>query len=72
MIGWARPEEISPNYDLFVDGVDEGDVIQGDIGDCYLLSAFCVIATRGNEIEEVFTAAYPKEGVYQYDPNIWQ
>eukprot|EP01128_Nolandella_sp_AFSM9_P006737 TRINITY_DN3534_c0_g1_i2.p1 TRINITY_DN3534_c0_g1~~TRINITY_DN3534_c0_g1_i2.p1 ORF type:complete len:1010 (-),score=203.23 TRINITY_DN3534_c0_g1_i2:69-2660(-) len=65
ILSWARPEEISSDYALFVDGVDEGDVIQGDIGDCYLLSAFCVIATRGKEIEEVFTAAYPKEGIYQ-------
>eukprot|EP01125_Pyxidicula_operculata_P004086 TRINITY_DN1585_c1_g1_i1.p1 TRINITY_DN1585_c1_g1~~TRINITY_DN1585_c1_g1_i1.p1 ORF type:complete len:1011 (+),score=266.75 TRINITY_DN1585_c1_g1_i1:116-3034(+) len=63
---WSRPEYFAPDPHLFVDGVDEGDVIQGAIGDCYLLSAFCVLASSGNSaIEKLFVGSYPEQGVYQ-------
>lgn len=63
---WRRPEEISPNPQLFVDGVEEGDVQQGSLGDCWFISALSVLAAaEGNLVSNVITAAYPKEGVYQ-------
>ena len=39
LINWKRPSEIAPNPQLFVDGVESGDVIQGALGDCYFLGA---------------------------------
>lgn len=45
---WKRPEEICPNDtpEMKKDGVAPGDVKQGVLGDCWLLGAFCVLATR--------------------------
>eukprot|EP01113_Clastostelium_recurvatum_P012032 TRINITY_DN1619_c0_g1_i9.p1 TRINITY_DN1619_c0_g1~~TRINITY_DN1619_c0_g1_i9.p1 ORF type:complete len:881 (+),score=169.87 TRINITY_DN1619_c0_g1_i9:70-2712(+) len=64
---WKRPHEINPNARLFVDGVDEADVMQGSLGDCWFLSALAVIATSvGNEfVENLFVASNPKEGRYK-------
>lgn len=48
---WKRASEID-GCELFVDGADCRDVVQGAIGDCYLLSAFSVL---GNDrIKEIF------------------
>jgi len=30
---------MSPKAQLFVDGIDEGDVVQSALGDCWFLSA---------------------------------
>lgn len=52
---WRRPHEIHSNPQLFVDGVEEGDVVQGALGNCWFLGALSVIACSGNEfIEDSF------------------
>ncbi|XP_018913124.1 calpain-B isoform X3 [Bemisia tabaci] len=36
---WRRPSEISTNPKLFVEGATRFDVVQGELGDCWLLAA---------------------------------
>jgi hypothetical protein len=58
VLNWLRPCEISNAPQLFLDGIDEGDVIQGMLGDCYLLSGLCVISGgENNEVENIFLNA---------------
>jgi hypothetical protein len=44
IINWRRTHEISEKPELFVDGVNEGDVIQGALGNCWFLGALSVVA----------------------------
>eukprot|EP01102_Stenamoeba_stenopodia_P011225 TRINITY_DN3431_c0_g1_i1.p1 TRINITY_DN3431_c0_g1~~TRINITY_DN3431_c0_g1_i1.p1 ORF type:complete len:1206 (+),score=321.89 TRINITY_DN3431_c0_g1_i1:183-3800(+) len=63
---WRRPEEFCANPQLFVDGVEEGDVCQGALGNCWFISALSILAAcEGNMINTIVTASYPAEGVYQ-------
>eukprot|EP01127_Copromyxa_protea_P006068 TRINITY_DN1587_c0_g1_i3.p1 TRINITY_DN1587_c0_g1~~TRINITY_DN1587_c0_g1_i3.p1 ORF type:complete len:922 (-),score=203.17 TRINITY_DN1587_c0_g1_i3:56-2821(-) len=63
---WRRPHEINKDAKLFVDGIDQGDVIQGTLEDCYFLSALSLLASGGSQfIEELFVGAYPQYGFYQ-------
>ena len=40
---------------VFDDGVNAGDIKQGELGDCYLLSAMSVIAhSRPDLIQKIF------------------
>lgn len=43
---WIRIEEINQQASFFSDGASPNDVAQGSIGDCWLISALSVIATR--------------------------
>ncbi|ETP04341.1 hypothetical protein F441_18861 [Phytophthora nicotianae CJ01A1] len=42
------------NATLFADGVSSGDVIQGNLGDCWFLSALSVVATRSDLLAQTF------------------
>jgi hypothetical protein len=44
--GWKRLSELSAKPQLFKDGVEAGDVIQGQLGDCWFLGALSVVAER--------------------------
>lgn len=66
VVAWKRPSEMSKNAKLFVNGVEEGDVIQGALGDCWFLGALAVVATSAeNFIEHLFVQQKPEEGLYQ-------
>lgn len=66
VVAWKRPSELCKNAKLFIDGVEEGDVIQGALGDCWFLGALAVVATSAeNFIEHLFVQQKPEEGCYQ-------
>jgi hypothetical protein len=43
-----------------------GDVIQGQLGDCWFLGALAVVATRMDLIKENCVSAHPEHGFYQF------
>ena len=43
---WARPHQLVTAPRLFVDGTSRRDVIQGVLGDCWLLSTCAAIAKK--------------------------
>jgi len=56
---WLRPQEFGNHDDklehepcLFFDGSGAGDVLQGQLGDCYLLGALATIATHPQDLIE--------------------
>jgi Ca2+-binding EF-hand superfamily protein len=63
---WRRASELSSNPRLFVDTIDEGDVMQGALGDCWFLSALSVLATSPDDlVRNLFVGSYPEYGFYQ-------
>merc|ERR1719300_758819 len=71
---WLRPHEICSNPRLVVDGVDQFDVIQGKLGDCWLLAAMSCLAIQ----PEVFARVMPRDqsftdgyaGIFHFE--FWQ
>ena len=45
-IDWYRIKDINENATFFYDGVESNDVIQGELGDCWFISALSLIATK--------------------------
>ncbi|OMJ73061.1 hypothetical protein SteCoe_28338 [Stentor coeruleus] len=43
---WKRPSEWLENVSFFTDGISSNDVIQGSLGDCWLIGALSVLAQR--------------------------
>ena len=62
---WKRLGELTERPSLFVDGVGSGDVIQGELGDCWFLGAMSVVATRNDLMYPLFVCAHPEYGMYQ-------
>eukprot|EP01052_Picozoa_sp_SAG31_P025660 SAG31_NODE_2262_length_6062_cov_12.422774_4_plen_160_part_00 len=65
-VEWKRPLDIGDTPDeppsLFLDGADEGDVIQGALGDCWFLGAVSVLSSAGQPkhqqiLENIFVSA---------------
>ncbi|ESN95936.1 hypothetical protein HELRODRAFT_185955 [Helobdella robusta] len=52
-IQWKRPHEISSNPELFVAGGSRMDVIQGVLGDCWLLAAIACLTTNEQLLHKV-------------------
>ena len=55
-IQWARVENIfgSKNYQVFYQGINKDDIIQGGLGDCYFLSAVAALCKYPELIEKLF------------------
>ncbi|XP_018022767.1 calpain-A isoform X2 [Hyalella azteca] len=52
-IEWRRPKELAENPQLFVDGINRRDVVQGSLGDCWFLSSCSAVAREKKLIERV-------------------
>lgn len=71
MVEWLRPSEFvvrltdGKSPQLFVDGADAGDVIQGALGDCWFLSALSTVASRKDLLRNLFASTeYASQGIY--------
>eukprot|EP00501_MAST-03F_sp_TOSAG23-6_P001186 GSMAST32.ASY1.ANO1.1230.1 assembled CDS len=49
---FGKPGEITEDPCLFFQGTEAGDVIQGELGDCYLLGSLSVVAMHPQDIIE--------------------
>eukprot|EP01028_Stygiella_incarcerata_P010561 TRINITY_DN5505_c0_g1_i3.p1 TRINITY_DN5505_c0_g1~~TRINITY_DN5505_c0_g1_i3.p1 ORF type:complete len:1778 (-),score=493.56 TRINITY_DN5505_c0_g1_i3:1948-7179(-) len=72
---WKRISEISPKPQLFIDGANPGDVIQGGLGDCWFLSALSVIAVNHERVKALFLYPTVEEhgvfGVRFFKDGLW-
>ncbi|CAK9301675.1 unnamed protein product [Gordionus sp. m RMFG-2023] len=53
---WKRPKEICPNPKLIVQGASRFDVIQGELGDCWLLAAVACLSLNTKLIQRIVPA----------------
>jgi hypothetical protein len=51
---------------VFVDGISSGDIVQGELGDCWFLGAASVVATREDLLYPLVLSAHPEYGFYQF------
>jgi len=67
---WLRPNIIfhKQEYHVFTDGVEPNDIIQGDLGDCYFLSALSALAEFPKRITHAFvTKDISPDGKYEIE-----
>ena len=66
-IGFARPSQIfGDKYQLFSEKIEMGDVIQGQLGDCYFLSSVANLCKFPSLIMKLFkTKETNKDGFYE-------
>ncbi|XP_074025117.1 calpain-13 [Numenius arquata] len=60
-IQWKRPTELQRNPFLIVDGVSRFDIMQGEIGDCWMLAALGSLTLQKQFLENVL----PKDQGFQ-------
>ncbi len=58
---WKRPHQIVEAPRLYVDGTSRRDVIQGVLGDCWLLSTCAALAKREDLLHKVLS---PNQHLY--------
>eukprot|EP01119_Soliformovum_irregulare_P001002 TRINITY_DN1074_c0_g1_i3.p1 TRINITY_DN1074_c0_g1~~TRINITY_DN1074_c0_g1_i3.p1 ORF type:complete len:597 (+),score=144.14 TRINITY_DN1074_c0_g1_i3:93-1883(+) len=64
---WSRVTALSKNARMLVNGVEPGDVIQGVLGDCWLLGALSTVATDQQLLENlILTPIINDWGIYQF------
>ncbi|KAJ3515588.1 hypothetical protein NLJ89_g1665 [Agrocybe chaxingu] len=61
-----RVTEIFDNPQFFVDGADSSDIVQGNLGDCWFLSALSTTSTVPSLLEKCCVARDEKVGVYGF------
>lgn len=62
---WKRPSQLAKTPQLFVDDINQGDVMQGALGDCWFVSALAVLAQFGPDLlRGLFVSSHPAEGLY--------
>ncbi|KFW77039.1 Calpain-13, partial [Manacus vitellinus] len=60
-VQWKRPTELHRNPHLIMDGVSRFDIMQGEIGDCWMLAALGSLTLRKQFLEDVL----PKDQGFQ-------
>lgn len=65
---WLRLSDICPHPQLFVDGADADDVIQGGLGDCWFLGALSCVGSRQELLDRCIAVVpkHPKRGHYAF------
>ena len=63
-IVWKRTREIHPEAKLVIGGLSANDVVQGDLGDCWLLSAFSLVAANKSLFKKLFKQVDEDAGKY--------
>lgn len=64
--GWKRLRAILPAGELVKDGVDSTDIKQGQIGDCYYVSALSVVALQPERLFRCLVSYDIQKGVYGF------
>ena len=78
VITWERAETIfnSKNFQVFYEGIDADDIIQGGLGDCYFLSAIAALCEYPKLVEKLFYIKEKTEehcyGCYYRINGIWK
>lgn len=62
---WRRPSEWCKNPVLFKDDASPGDIEQGQLGDCWLLSALGVVAVKSAILKHLFVKVDGVRGEYR-------
>lgn len=58
-----RVSEIFDNPKFFVDGADSNDIVQGQLGDCWFLSALSTMTTSKGLVEKFCVAVSSAHGI---------
>jgi len=64
---WQRPIEIPPEGvpgEVFVEGTDPDDIVQGELGTCYFLAAIAACASEDALIEDLIVEDHADVGIY--------
>ena len=73
---WCRVDELVENYNIFEDGADLDDIIQGDIADCYFLSALGSLCSYPEFFNKLMFSDEVSEnhfyGIYLYINGKWK
>ena len=59
---WLRPHQLVSDPALYVDGTSRRDVIQGILGDCWLLSTCAALAKKEELLHRVLPPDQPLSG----------
>jgi len=74
---WLRASQIFKGvFKVFEDEIEPNDILQGGLGDCYLLAALASLAEKPERIKDLFLTQEPnEEGLYHVlvcNRGIWQ
>jgi Ca2+-binding EF-hand superfamily protein len=73
---WRRPREIDSCSALFVHGIHESDVVQGNLNDCWFVGALIILAAGASyKLKELFVETKPDSGFYKckfYHEGEWE
>ncbi len=70
-VKWKRISEIIYDPVLFDSMIEPKDIIQGNLGDCYLLSALAALSENPRYIKDIFDEqAYNPNGIYAVDMRV--
>lgn len=66
VVQWRRPHEFMEHPTVFEDDIDPNDIKQGQLGDCWFLSALSSLAERPGLVRRLFvTQEHNDKGVYK-------